>query len=177
MKNQTFSKIEHLFALLIKHRVLVVLAVVITTALMAYLATFVEVKTVFSDLLPKNHPYVKVNQKFKSTFGGSNMISIMVEVKDGDIFRKDVLEKVQKITVGLQQVDAVDTFQIVSIASKKTKEVRASTEGVASRPIMWPTLPMPTLAMFTPCGLALAQATKSAVLRAGMAGLTISIMP
>lgn len=141
MKNQTFSKIEHLFALLIKNRVLVVLAVTIATALMAYLATFVEVKTVFSDLLPKNHPYVKVNQQFKSTFGGSNMISIMVEVKDGDIFRKDVLEKVQKITVGLQQVDAVDTFQIVSIASKKTKEVRASTEGVASRPIMWPTLP------------------------------------
>jgi len=141
VKNQTFSKIEHLFALLIKNRVLVVLAVAITTALMAYLATFVEVKTVFSDLLPKNHPYVKVNQKFKSTFGGSNMISIMVEVKDGDIFRKDVLEKVQKITVGLQQVDAIDTFQIVSIASKKTKEVRASTEGVASRPIMWPSLP------------------------------------
>ncbi len=141
MKNQTFSKIEHLFALLIKNRVLVVLAVTIATALMAYLATFVEVKTVFSDLLPKNHPYVKVNQQFKSTFGGSNMISIMVEVKDGDIFRKDVLEKVQKITVGLQQVDAVDTFQIVSIASKKTKEVRASTEGVASRPIMWPSLP------------------------------------
>jgi len=35
----------------------------------------------------------------------------------------------------------VDTFQIVSIASKKTKEVRASTEGVESRPIMWPQLP------------------------------------
>jgi hypothetical protein len=29
----------------------------------------------------------------------------------------------------------------VSIASKKTKEVRASTEGVESRPIMWPQLP------------------------------------
>jgi predicted RND superfamily exporter protein len=141
VKNTTFSKIEHAFALLIKNRVLVVLAVAISTAIMAYLASHVEVKTVFSDLLPKNHPYVEVNQKFKSTFGGSNMVSIMVEVKDGDIFKREVLEKVQKLTVGLQQVDAVDTFQIVSIASKKTKEVRASTEGVESRPIMWPQLP------------------------------------
>jgi predicted RND superfamily exporter protein len=141
VKNTTFSKIEHLFALLIKNRMLVVLAVAISTAIMAYLASHVEVKTVFSDLLPKNHPYVEVNQKFKSTFGGSNMVSIMVEVQDGDIFKKEVLEKVQKLTVGLQQVDAVDTFQIVSIASKKTKEVRASTEGVESRPIMWPQLP------------------------------------
>lgn len=36
---------------------------------------------------------------------------------------------------------------------------------------------MPTLAMFTPSGRAFAQATNSAVLRAGMRGLMISIIP
>ena len=141
MKNETFSKVEHTFATLIRHRTWVVLAVALLTAVMGYLASHVEVKTVFSDLLPKNHPYVAVNQQFKSTFGGSNMVSIMIEVKEGDIFKPSVLAKVQKITVGLQQVDSVDTYQIISIASKKIKEVRASTEGVESRPIMWPELP------------------------------------
>lgn len=141
MKNETFSKVEHAFATLIRNRTWVVLAVAVLTAVMGYLASHVEVKTVFSDLLPKNHPYVAVNQQFKSTFGGSNMVSIMIEVKDGDIFKPSVLSKVQKITVGLQQVDSVDTYQIISIASKKIKEVRASTEGVESRPIMWPELP------------------------------------
>ncbi|MEK7882175.1 efflux RND transporter permease subunit [Methyloversatilis sp. NSM2] len=141
MKNETFSKVEHAFATLIRHRTWVVLAVALLTAVMGYLASHVEVKTVFSDLLPKNHPYVAVNQQFKSTFGGSNMVSIMIEVKEGDIFKPSVLAKVQKITVGLQQVDSVDTYQIISIASKKIKEVRASTEGVESRPIMWPELP------------------------------------
>lgn len=141
MKNETFSKVEHAFATLIRNRTWVVLAVAVLTAVMGYLASHVEVKTVFSDLLPKNHPYVAVNQQFKSTFGGSNMVSIMIEVKEGDIFKPSVLSKVQKITVGLQQVDSVDTYQIISIASKKIKEVRASTEGVESRPIMWPELP------------------------------------
>jgi predicted RND superfamily exporter protein len=141
VKNETFSKVEHTFATLIRHRTWVVLAVALLTAVMGYLASHVEVKTVFSDLLPKNHPYVAVNQQFKSTFGGSNMVSIMIEVKEGDIFKPSVLAKVQKITVGLQQVDSVDTYQIISIASKKIKEVRASTEGVESRPIMWPELP------------------------------------
>ncbi|WP_018229446.1 efflux RND transporter permease subunit [Methyloversatilis universalis] len=141
MKNETFSKVEHIFAALIRHRTWVVMAVAVLTAVMGYLASHVEVKTVFSDLLPKNHPYVAVNQQFKSTFGGSNMVSIMIEVKEGDIFKPSVLAKVQKITVGLQQVDSVDTYQIISIASKKIKEVRASTEGVESRPIMWPELP------------------------------------
>lgn len=141
MKNETFSKVERTFAALIRNRTWVVLAVAALTAVMGWLASHVEVKTVFSDLLPKNHPYVAVNQQFKSTFGGSNMVSIMIEVKDGDIFKPSVLSKVQKLTVGLQQVDSVDTYQIISIASKKIKEVRASTEGVESRPIMWPELP------------------------------------
>lgn len=141
MKNETFSRVEHIFSALIRHRTWVVMVVAALTAVMGYLASHVEVKTVFSDLLPKNHPYVAVNQQFKSTFGGSNMVSIMIEVKEGDIFKPSVLSKVQKITVGLQQVDSVDTYQIISIASKKIKEVRASTEGVESRPIMWPELP------------------------------------
>jgi uncharacterized protein len=141
VKNTTFSRVEHTFSLFIKNRKLVVAVVLVLTAIMAYLASHVEVKTVFSDLLPKNHPYVAVNQKFKSTFGGSNMVSIMIETDKNDIFDKSVLAKVQKLTVGLQQVDGVDTYQIISLASKKLKEVRASTEGVETRPIMWPELP------------------------------------
>lgn len=147
MKNTTFSRVEQIFGLLIKNRNLVVTVVAVLTAIMAYLASHVEVKTVFSDLLPKNHPYVAVNQKFKSTFGGSNMVSIMIETNKTDIFDRGVLAKVQKLTVGLQQVDGVDTYQIISLASKKLKEVRASTEGVETRPIMWPELPKDAVEM------------------------------
>ena len=141
MKNTTFSGVESLFSFLIRNRKAVVLIVALLTVLMGFLATKIEVKTIFSDLLPKNHPYVAVNQKYKSTFGGSNLVTIMVEVDQGDIFNEKVLSKVQKMTVGLQQVNGIDTFQIISIASKKLKEVRASTEGVETRPIMWPDLP------------------------------------
>lgn len=141
MKNKTFGKVDRAFGLLIRQRKWVVLCVALVTAVMGYLASQIEIKTVFTDLLPKNHPYVAVNQRFKQTFGGSNMVSIMVETEQGDIFNTTVLAKVQKLTVGLQQVEGADTYQIVSIASKKIKEVRASTEGVESRPLMWPELP------------------------------------
>lgn len=141
MKNTTFGKVDRAFATIIRFRALVVGAIVLVTALMGYLASQIEVRTVFSDLLPKNHPYVAVNQRFKQTFGGSNMVSIMLETEQGDIFTDPVLAKVQKLTVGLQKVEGVDTYQIISLASKKLKEVRASTEGVESRPLMWPNLP------------------------------------
>jgi predicted RND superfamily exporter protein len=141
MKNVTFNKIDRMFDALIRHRKLVVLAIAIITAVMGYQASQISIKTVFSDLLPKDHPYVVVNQRFQQTFGGSNMVSIMLETDQGDIFNAKVLAKVQRLTVALQKVPGVDTYQIVSIASKKIKEVRASTEGVESRPLMWPELP------------------------------------
>lgn len=141
MKNTTFGKVDRAFASVIRARKLVVLAVLLLTLAMGYLASRIEVKTVFSDLLPRDHAYVAVNQRFKQTFGGSNMVSIMLETERGDIFNPLVLGKVQKLTVALQKVEGVDTYQIVSLASKKLKEVRASTEGVESRPLMWPEFP------------------------------------
>lgn len=141
MKNATFKALARLIDLVLQHRVPVVSAVIGFTCVMAYLAAQIEVKTVFSDLLPRNHPYVEVNNQFKQTFGGSNMVSIMLEVEQGDVFNPTVLKKVQQVTQALQKVEGVDTYQIASLASKKMKEVRASTEGIESRPLMWPGLP------------------------------------
>jgi uncharacterized protein len=141
LKNTTFSKVHRAFSWFIDHRLILIALIALATAAMGYMASKVEVKTIFSDLLPKTHPYVKVNQQFKSTFGGSNLVTIMVENQKGEIFDLKVLEAVQKLTVGMQQVNGIDTYQIISLASKKIKEIRASTEGVESKPIMWPRLP------------------------------------
>ena len=141
MKNTTFKTVGRAMEWLLGQRVKVVAVVLAITAAMGYLAAQVEVKTVFSDLLPRNHPYIEVNNQFKQTFGGSNMISIMLEVEQGDVFQMKVLERVQKISKDLQKVSNVDSYQIVSLASKKIKEVRASTDGIESRPLMWPNLP------------------------------------
>ena len=141
MKNAVFKGLERLVEAVLRQRVAVLLAVLAVTAVMGVLAARIEVKTVFSDLLPKNHPYVEINNRFKQTFGGSNMVSIMLEVEQGDVFDPKVLARTQQITKALQKVEGIDTYQIVSLASKKMKEVRASTDGIESRPLMWPALP------------------------------------
>ena len=125
----------------IKSRKTVMLIVILATVVLAFFAHKIEVKTVFEDLQPASHPYIKVHERFKQTFGGTNIITFMVESKEGDIFQIPVLEKIQKITQGLLKVDAINEFQIYSLAGKKLKEVRASTEGIESRPFMWPNLP------------------------------------
>lgn len=119
----------------------VTLMLFILTAFFAFFAARVELKTVFEELLPTQHPYIKVNEQFKKTFGGSNIVNIVVEAEKGDVFNREVLAKVKQITDELQFVKGVNPFQIISLSTKKLRDVRASTEGILSVPLMWPDLP------------------------------------
>jgi predicted RND superfamily exporter protein len=133
--------LDKLIDLCIRFRVTVV---AILTAVSLVLGTFalkIDVRTSFEDLLPSSHPYVEIDSRFKTSFGGSNLVSIMLQVEEGDIFRRPFLEKVQRITQALQQVSAVNQFQITSLASKKLKEVRASSEVIETVAVMWPEVP------------------------------------
>lgn len=133
--------IERIAEFSIRRRAWVAGAITVLTLILSWFALHVEVRTVFEDMLPSKHEYILTHEKFKDTFGGSNMVTIMVEVEKGEIFERDVLDKVRTITLGLRELSAVNQYQIVSLASKKLKEVRASTEGIESRPLMWPDLP------------------------------------
>jgi predicted RND superfamily exporter protein len=141
VKIKAISYLQRFVERCIRHRVPVVMVLGIVTVFMAYHAANVIIKTDLDDLTPRGHEYVRVNDQFKQGFGGSNVVSIMVEAQSGDIFNVKLLEKVQKITQQLQRVDAVNQFQIISLASKKLKDIRGSTEGIDFKPLMWPKLP------------------------------------
>ncbi|WP_373377656.1 RND family transporter [Cupriavidus nantongensis] len=147
--NKLFSnQLERFVDLCLRRRAYVVAIFVLLTAVMAAFAARVSIRTVFDDLLPQGHAYIKVHNEFRQAFGSSNMVSIMLEAERGDIFDPALLGKVRAITTALQQVDGVNQFQIVSLASKKLKEIRGSTDAIEMRPLMWPDVPD------TPAGLA-----------------------
>ncbi|MBL4802039.1 MAG: MMPL family transporter [Emcibacter sp.] len=133
--------LEKFARLCVDSRKIVLVVVFLATAILSFFAQRIEVKTIFEDLQPASHSYIQVHERFKNTFGGTNIITFMIEAKEGTIFQMSVLDKVQKITRGLLKIDAINEFQIYSLAGKKLKEVRASTEGISTRPYMWPNLP------------------------------------
>ena len=133
--------IEKFSRFCIRQRVAVVLTIGLTTLVLAVFASGIKIETVFADLMPQNHPYIKVHNQFKETFGGSNMVSIMLEVDKGDIFNIKVLQKIQLVTQDLQMVQGVNPYQIISLASKKLKEVKVVSGDVNSKPLMYPELP------------------------------------
>lgn len=125
----------------IDNRKLVIGVVAAITLVLGFFAVQVEIKTQFADLLPARHPYMKIHNAFKETYGGSNMVSLMLEVQEGDIFTPEVLGKVKAISGELQQVAGVNQFQIVSLATRKLKQVKVTAEGIESYPLMWPDVP------------------------------------
>lgn len=133
--------IERFANLLFPRRVAIVVAVCLAALVLGLISMRIEIATHFADLLPSQHPYIKVHEAYKSNFGGANVITIMVEPETGDIFQPKVLNKIRMLTQGLLYVDAVNQYQVISLASKKMKEVRGSTYGVDSVPLMWPDVP------------------------------------
>ncbi|MBW9265727.1 MAG: MMPL family transporter [Candidatus Thiodiazotropha sp. (ex. Lucinisca nassula)] len=132
---------DHFTKLVLRHRLILVTLIGFITLALGYYAWQVEIRTIFTDLQPANHPYVQTNDKYKKAFGGVNVVSIMVEVEQGDIFQLEVLETIQALQKGLQHIDAVNQFQIISLASKKLKSVAATSEGFFAEPLMWPGIP------------------------------------
>lgn len=123
------------------HRALILLAMAGVTAFFAVGLTRVEVKTIFSDLFPEDHPFVQVYREHPN-FGNPLTVTLLVKRTDGrDIFQAETLEKVWKMSRDIDLVPGVDHDQILSIATPKARYTLLTPDGIYSNPIMDDTLP------------------------------------
>ena len=100
-----------------------------------------RVDTDFGELLPQRHPYIKIHNKIKETFGGANQVIIMVQVREGDIFNRETLSKVKEISERLESFPAVDRYKIRSIAMSKMKHFKFTSGTMDISPLMFPEIP------------------------------------
>jgi predicted RND superfamily exporter protein len=111
------------------YRTAAMIAVVLLTAFFAWHVKHLDISTRFSDLYPRNHPYVKIFEKYPS-FGSPFTVSIVIEAKKGTIYNAKTLEKIQEATRLVDLIPGVDHDQILSIASRKVKHVEATVGGL-----------------------------------------------
>jgi predicted RND superfamily exporter protein len=122
---------------LIEYRHPVSILVIIVTAVFAYWAFQLQLVTSFGDLLPQDHPYIKIHNRFSGTFGGANNIMVMIEVKEGSIFTPQALNKIWKMTEGIDKVYGVNHNQIDSIAHRTVRYLKVAAGGtMRAQPVM-----------------------------------------
>ena len=128
--------LRHRFAAwVINNRGLSLAILMAITAFFAVGLTHVQIKTIFSDLFPKDHPFVQT-YKDHGNFGNPLTIVLMVKRKDGDIYNKDTLAKIWNMTRDIDLAPSVDHDQIISIATEKARYAEATPYGVDVKPLM-----------------------------------------
>ena len=128
--------LRHRFAAwVIDNRNLSVAILMAITAFFAVGLTKVQIKTIFSDLFPSNHPFVQT-YKDHGNFGNPLTVVFMIKRIDGDIYNKDTLGKVWDMTREIDLAPSVDHDQILSIATEKARYSEATPDGVTVSPLM-----------------------------------------
>jgi predicted RND superfamily exporter protein len=124
-----------LAAWVMRHRAAVGIAFILFTVGMAAGFPYVQIRTIFNDLLPLDDPFVKVFFAHRN-FGNPLTMSIMVKRKDGDIYNPETLDKVFRMTRDIDLAPGIDHDQVISISTEKLRYAEANAEGIDMRPLM-----------------------------------------
>ena len=122
-------------SLTMRHRMASFIILMLITAFFAVGMQRVDIRTIFSDLFPKNHPFVETF-KDHPNFGNPLTVTLMVKVKSGDIYNPETLDKIWRLSRDIDLAPAVDHDQILSIATEKARYSEATPYGIDSRPLM-----------------------------------------
>ncbi|MFI5398726.1 MAG: RND family transporter [Candidatus Binatia bacterium] len=128
---------ERYIRFIVRHRVAVVVAVLLATAALATQLRHVHLEIGRRAQFPEHHPYVQIQNRISDLFGGEAVAIIGVIANRGDIFTPPILGKIYRITRGLRDTPGVIETSILSIASPYAREVIAGNDGMMDvRPLM-----------------------------------------
>lgn len=112
-------------------RALLVFGIVMTMVL-GYFATHLQVTAGFSKMIPLNHEYMRTFTDYQTDFGGADKLLIAVKVKNGDLFQKDVMESVRKITEDVFYIKGIDRSSLTSLFTPNARYNEVVEEGFRS---------------------------------------------
>ena len=113
----------------------------VITAFFSYGLKDVHGKTIFSDLFPSTHPFVKTFHDHPN-FGNPLTVTMMIERTDGkSVYTADTLAKMWWLSRDIDLVPGINHDQIVSIATEKARYVTLTSDGIYSNPILDEHLP------------------------------------
>ncbi len=127
---------RRLVSFVVRFNVIVLIVMILATGFFASQIFNMEMYTQFLDLFPQDHPYVKVHKRYGNFFGSAYQAQIVLEVKEGDVFNRETLDKIYRIHYDVDLIPGVSHFQIFSLASPRVMVTRETPYGFAAKPIM-----------------------------------------
>jgi hydrophobe/amphiphile efflux-3 (HAE3) family protein len=120
----------------VRRPVQVLLSVLLLTGVLGSQARHLRMDIREADQLPQNHPYVQLYNRINDRFGGGAIAVIGLVVKQGDIFNRDALARIERITRKVEALPEVAQGSVLSIASARVKSLQGTAEGVEVHTLM-----------------------------------------
>jgi predicted RND superfamily exporter protein len=133
--------IEAYLHFLLKYRVTMMLIVTALTLIFTFALTKIRLHTDFFDFYPRRHPYIRFYNEFRKMFGTANVMNVIVEVKSGDIYNPETLQKLDRITKFMINTPGVVPYQVLSIAHPAVNSATVTNGAVQVRPVFYPGVP------------------------------------
>jgi len=126
---------------IIENRLWILIGIFLLTLFFFYKSKDLKIHTKFADLLPQGHEYIKVYNSIRAKFGGASTVTMIFQVREGDIFNPTSLQKIRDITDELYYIPGVDRFKITSIAVNTVIDMKLTSGGYEFVPLMFPDVP------------------------------------
>jgi len=123
--------------LVFNNRPTVLILCLITTLILGYQATKIQLAAGFEKMLPYAHPYVaNYRDNAAGLKGLGNNLRVVVAVKDGTIFSKENLKFVEEVSNELFFLPGVDRNNLKSIWTPNTRWRVVTEEGFEGGPVI-----------------------------------------
>ena len=123
--------------LFFNNRKLVVILCAITTVVLGFFATKIEVGAGFEKTLPKEHPYViNYNDNKNGLSGLGNNLRVVVANKNGSIYNKEFLRVLELTSEEFFFIPGVDRNAMKSLFTPNTRWKVVTEEGFAGGPVV-----------------------------------------
>src|SRR6185503_8731759 len=148
--------VEAYLRFLLRNRLAVAVTIAVMTVFFAYECTRIKVIPQFLDFYPseskltvfghditirKGHPYINIYNDFRRMFGSANVLTVILEVKNGDIYNPTTLQKLDEMTRWIVESKGVVPYQIASIAHPKMKSITTVQGAIEIREVFYPGVP------------------------------------
>ena len=100
------------------------------TLFFLYHALQLQIFSQFIDLLPRNHPFIQVYEKYNRQFGSANVVVAAIVANNGTIYDENFLEKIYAFTDQIDKVEGVDHGQIASITAITIRDQEVDRDGI-----------------------------------------------
>jgi len=141
--NSNNATIDRVSRFATRHKFVMLALTLIVTGMFAVGMFRVKGEVLMEELLPYEHPFLQIIFDFSENFGsGGSWVGILIEAKDGDIFKPHILQKI--IDIDEEVASWEETFRVLtfSIGSRSAQASQVTGTGeIGFESVMFPNSP------------------------------------